>query len=1002
MKEEMTQKQFTWRVMLARAALVCVWMILSWNLVQQQYETGFARTVDEEARHAQQQADNLTGSIRRNLHYLAGIPETFAQSTRVVEAVSRFGTQSELLQMSKQQAIQRWGAQPDLARLNDYLKRIQTHLGLAQIFVVNAAGDAIASSLGMDSSTPVGTNYADRFWYTEARAGRAATQYAMGRTTFVAGLYFFAPVRINGVFRGAVIAKVNVPDLAFLVSQTESYVADANGVVILSYDKNKAMHTLPGAKALAMTPQALEDQYLRNALPALALQSYGDGRYPGLMQLAEDDVPHILTKSELPEFRLTLYSEGDLDALHALARERSADFWNASLLGALLIFGAGGILLYLRTLQRGRRALQRSEGELQLLLNSVNNGIWGQDRDGRCTFINPAAARILGYTRKELLGQPLHDVLHHSYPDGSPFPREACPMWQTGLDGRARDVGNEVLWHKDGTAVPVEYSAYPMVREDSLEGTVVVFADVTEQQRLEARAVEREQTHGKAISTSMDGYWLVDMLGNILEVNDAYLARSGYSREEVLGMTISDFEVHETVEDTISHIMKIVNDGQDSFESQHRAKDGSVWPVKLSVSYAPENGGRMFAFLQDLTERKQQEAELLEALHKAEGANQAKGDFLANMSHEIRTPMNAVIGMSELALITEDGTERKEFIAQVVDSSKTLMRILDDILDFSKIEAGQMRIEHDVFELRPLLEGLERLFGARDRRLQLDVRCEHEVPQAVIGDVHRLRQILNNLLGNALKFTTEGTVSLHVRVAVLRPPRVTLQFEIRDSGIGMSAAQLAQLFQPFQQADTSITRRFGGTGLGLAICKNLAELMGGAITVESAPGSGSTFLVELPFDVMLPTQDEAAAEAVATATVVPTPAATEVPEVLSGKHALLVEDNRVNQVLATHILRRLGMQLTIVDNGQEAVDVLDRQTFDLVLMDIQMPVMNGIDATRLIRQDPRFAMLPIIAMSAGVTLDEQSRCNEVGMTAFVAKPINISELTSKLDEVLAH
>lgn len=304
-----------------------------------------------------------------------------------------------------------------------------------------------------------------------------------------------------------------------------------------------------------------------------------------------------------------------------------------------------------------------------------------------------------------------------------------------------------------------------------------------------------------------------------------------------------------------------------------------------------------------------------------------------------------------------------------------------------------MSIEIAPFDLDLMLTGIENLFAfrARENGLTFSVSKASNVPRFFQGDVHRLRQVLANLLGNAIKFTQHGNVALTVSLREPPSEKAHLRLCVQDSGIGMSESQLAGLFQPFVQADSSISRRFGGTGLGLAISKKLVELMEGQITVESTAGVGSRFYIELALP-LAPTpetaQDNSAGKQLH-------------KEILHGKSVLLVEDNKVNQTLAAHLLKKLGMTFEIANHGQEAIDKLHARDFDIVLMDIQMPVMNGLEATELIRREPRYTTLPIIAMSAGVTLDEQERCVEVGMSGFVGKPVHFDELTGKLIEMLS-
>jgi CheY-like chemotaxis protein len=324
------------------------------------------------------------------------------------------------------------------------------------------------------------------------------------------------------------------------------------------------------------------------------------------------------------------------------------------------------------------------------------------------------------------------------------------------------------------------------------------------------------------------------------------------------------------------------------------------------------------------------------------------------------------------------------------------MGILNDILDFSKIEARQMSLDPGEFEIDELFGSLSRMLAssAKDKGLELTLSRDADAPNQLIGDQLRMRQILTNLLGNALKFTKQGKVSLAVRQIDANDAGVTLDFCVKDSGIGMTPEQLACLFQPFVQADNSITRRFGGTGLGLTISRNLAQMMGGDIRVESAAGAGSSFHFQVTLPVVEPAQITDSFAVVAAPAPLQNAAAS-----LQGRRVLLAEDNRVNQLLASHILKKFGMVLDIANNGEEAIRRLEEEHYDIVLMDIQMPVMDGLEATRIIRQDARFSRLPIVAMSAGVTLDEQDKCSSVGMTDFIGKPIDSEQLMKMLIEL---
>jgi signal transduction histidine kinase/ActR/RegA family two-component response regulator len=410
--------------------------------------------------------------------------------------------------------------------------------------------------------------------------------------------------------------------------------------------------------------------------------------------------------------------------------------------------------------------------------------------------------------------------------------------------------------------------------------------------------------------------------------------------------------------------------------------DGTV----IEVRGSPLAGGGFITTYTDITDRKRAERMLVHAKEEAEAASRAKASFLATMSHEIRTPMNGVLGVLHLLSASRLDSDQRDLLETAQSSATALLAILNDILDFSKLEAGQLRVEAADFKLPKLVAGVAGLLrgAAEDKGLSLTVLVDPQVPADVVGDPVRLHQVLTNLAGNAIKFTAAGTVSVSVRVVESGDSMSCLRFEVADTGIGVAPEAAANLFQDFSQADGSISRRFGGTGLGLAICKRLVEMMGGEIGLDSQPGRGATFWFTMR--VGLPS----VAERKNLAMVEPSLDTRSL-------NILLAEDNPVNQKLTTILLTRWGHRVTLAKNGAEAVDAALGQSFDVVLMDVHMPAVDGFEATRRIREmGGAMARVPIIAMTADVLEGDADRCLGAGMDDYVAKPVDPPTLQAKL------
>ena len=420
-----------------------------------------------------------------------------------------------------------------------------------------------------------------------------------------------------------------------------------------------------------------------------------------------------------------------------------------------------------------------------------------------------------------------------------------------------------------------------------------------------------------------------------------------------------------------------------------RGKDGPRWIHIEAVprrSSDPEVIAVWNGYAIDITERKRLESELATAREAADAANRAKSEFLANMSHEIRTPMNAIIGLSHLMQKTELNKRQLDYLTKISGAAQSLLRIINDVLDFSKVEAGQLSLESIRFSLHAVFDDLIGIVGHRtaEKGLELRMDAAPELPPNLVGDPLRLSQILVNLVGNAVKFTQRGYIAVRAELVEAVGQELRVRFTVEDTGIGLSREQSGRLFKSFAQADSSTTRQYGGTGLGLSISKKLVGLMGGEIGVDSVPGQGSTFW----FSAVL--------RAATSADPVVAPSRAGPPPNLRGARVLLVEDNVINQQVAAEILQSAGVIVDIAGNGLEAVRGVRARHYDAVLMDVQMPVMDGLQATEAIRAIETLKALPIIAMTASVLRGDREGCLRAGMNDYVSKPINVDKMLSTL------
>ena len=664
--------------------------------------------------------------------------------------------------------------------------------------------------------------------------------------------------------------------------------------------------------------------------------------------------------------------------------------------------------------EHAEEALRASEERYRLVSRATREAIWDNNLLTGEQKWDGAAKAMLGYDFEGgTEGTWWEDRIH-------PDDRARVIL---GIDSVLRE--GEEVWadeyrfrHADGTYLTVVDRGYVVQDEERRPVRVIgSMLDITERKRVEVERASEQEFLATVLESLKEGIVVCDAEGNLTLFNHATRELHGIPEKKVApDEWAGQYDLYQA-------------DGRTPMRKEDiplfRAFSGEV-VRDVEMVIAPKNGpartllanGQAFydpegsklgavVAMHDITERKLAEQELKQAKEVADAANLAKSEFLANMSHEIRTPMNGVIGMTVLLLDTDLTPQQRRYVEIARGSGDVLLALLDDILDFSKIEAGKVRVEIVDFDLPALVGDTFAVFGerAREKGLELASFVGDDVPTFVAGDPFRIRQVLTNLLSNAVKFTEGGLVSLGVERVEERGDAVMVRFEVVDTGIGITDVQRARLFQPFSQADASTTRRYGGTGLGLAISEQLVGMMGGEMGVESVPGEGSTFSFTLPLTKRLAATPPAA-------TTAPPPAHPSPParqdtggaetEPLAAD-VLVVEDTLTNQMVAVELLKRRGYGADVVSNGEEAVEAVTKSPYAAVLMDVQMPKMDGYEATREIRKREIIGgrRIPIIAITAHALRGDRERALEAGMDDHLSKPVRPEDLDRVLERWVA-
>ncbi|MEY4526698.1 MAG: hypothetical protein RL768_417 [Nitrospirota bacterium] len=622
-----------------------------------------------------------------------------------------------------------------------------------------------------------------------------------------------------------------------------------------------------------------------------------------------------------------------------------------------------------------------SDAQFQTVMEAMPTGIILVDETGRITMVNQHVGRMFGYNASELLGQPVEILLPDRF--RATHPTHVRTFFRSPTS-RAMGAGKDLSGlRKDGTEFFLEIGLAPIQTPQGVR-IVASIADITKRKQMESTRFRLQQ----AVNHAQDGMALLDESGEFTYMNPAHAAIYGYTVDDLLGKSWTRLYPEEwaAMIDQM-YLPTLRSEGQWQGEVVGEKRSGEAFHVDLSLSLLEEPGtGRqtILCTCRDISHRKQMELDLITAKDAAEAGIRAKSEFLATMSHEIRTPMNGVLGMTDLLVDTALTPEQREYVQTLKHSGESLMRIINDILDFSKIEAGKLTIETLPFDLRLTIEDTLDLLAptAQAKGLELVGLIDAQAPNTVIGDPGRIRQILTNLIGNAIKFTERGEVLVQVLKAEESTASVLLRFEIVDTGVGLTEEAKAKLFQSFTQADSSTARKYGGTGLGLAICKRLTELMGGQIGIQSFPGSGTCVW----FTIRLLTQSDSAA--------LPAP---PLIDNLSGLRICLVDDNATNRSLLQYHACDWKMHYEIAEDGPSALALIRRaategKPFDLAILDMHMPGMDGLALGRAIRDDANLDHTRLVLLTSLGRRGDAKVAHTSGFSAYLTKPVRKKHL----------
>jgi PAS domain S-box-containing protein len=634
-----------------------------------------------------------------------------------------------------------------------------------------------------------------------------------------------------------------------------------------------------------------------------------------------------------------------------------------------------------KKLRQSRNMIFDNEMKLRAIIEHTHDAIYIKDLNGKYLMVNPAAAEIVGLSPEEMTGKTDREL----------FDDEACERIERidkEITGENMTYTYETPIHVKGKTLYSSTTKFPYYSPTGkIIGVIGISRDIT----------EKKKTENELLMLSLlaryttNGVLITDKYACIEWANDGFIRNSGYTLEEVKGKKPNDFlegplTPEEAKKGLIEGVMRGVPFTQETVTYR---KDGTWYNTSVEITPIKNSMGEVERYVvveTNITEKVKARDAIIKAKEAAERTGRAKEEFLANMSHEIRTPMNAIIGFTDLLLKSSITGEERKYLDLIKTSGENLLTIINDILDFSKLEAKKLTIVKRNVSIKEILNIVCELLSidAKQKGLDIVVDVDDRIPSTLYGDATRLNQILLNLLSNAIKFTHKGSINISAALIINNGKEAQVEFRVKDTGIGIPRDKISTIFESFSQASSDTARMYGGTGLGLAIVKRLLQLMGGEIAVKSMPDKGSEFIFRLPFEIVKENRLQPV-----------TRPGSKIAKTGRKLKLLIAEDNPVNVILIKKIISTFGFEADVAGNGRIALERIKRHTYDLVLMDIQMPEMDGLTATKIIRKEYS-RTLPIIAITASMLTSDKDKCFAAGMNDFISKPFNADELYHKI------